>query len=238
MMVVVMLIIGHRGAAGLAPENTLESIRAGIAAGADIIEIDVRLTRDGIPILLHDTTTKRTHTKRLSPSKHTLAELTAQLGVGTIVTLKQVLDEFFGKILLNIELKGKGTGAVVSELILYRYCKKPSHWDNVILSSFRGRELIAARATSERVNLALIHDQNPFIFIAYQRKLQLTAVGFHRLYINPFAMEIARRLNLFTYAYTVDRPQTALQLKRQHAIDAVVTNRPDKIIARLEREAH
>src|SRR5579859_6338194 len=53
-------IIGHRGAAGLAPENTLAAIRAAAAAGARWVELDVQLTRDGVPVLLHDSTLERT----------------------------------------------------------------------------------------------------------------------------------------------------------------------------------
>ena len=45
-----MLIIGHRGAAGLAPENTIDAMAAGVAAGVDMLELDVRLTRDGVPV--------------------------------------------------------------------------------------------------------------------------------------------------------------------------------------------
>jgi len=55
-----MLIVGHRGAAGVAPENTLASFREAIRAGADWLEFDVRFTNDGIPIIIHDSTLKRT----------------------------------------------------------------------------------------------------------------------------------------------------------------------------------
>ena len=58
------IVIGHRGAAGLAPENTLEGIEAALAAGADAVEIDVRVTDDGVPVLLHDETLDRTTSAR------------------------------------------------------------------------------------------------------------------------------------------------------------------------------
>src|ERR1051325_11314997 len=54
------LIIGHRGASAVAPENTMASFREAIAAGADGIEFDVRLTRDGVPVVIHDSTLHRT----------------------------------------------------------------------------------------------------------------------------------------------------------------------------------
>lgn len=55
------LIIGHRGASAVAPENSIAAFEAAIAAGADGIEFDVRLSRDGVPVIIHDDTLQRTH---------------------------------------------------------------------------------------------------------------------------------------------------------------------------------
>src|ERR1700741_4940058 len=54
------LIIGHRGASAVAPENTMAAFREAIAVGADGIEFDVRLTQDGVPVVIHDSTLRRT----------------------------------------------------------------------------------------------------------------------------------------------------------------------------------
>ena len=231
-----MLVMGHRGAAGLAPENTLEAMRAGVKAGADILEFDIRLTKDNIPVLVHDFHTLRTHHEASIISHNTLAELRERTKKQPIVPLTSLLDEFFGTILLNIELKGRGSGKIVAELIEKKYIKRKSDWDNVLFSSFRGSEIIAVRKVSKAANIALLHSENPFIFIAYHRRLHLTAVGFHRLYANRFALEIARRAGIFTYAYTVDRPHTALMLAQQ-GIDGVVTDRPDIILDEIKKHA-
>lgn len=230
-----MLIIGHRGAAGLAPENSLAALRAGIAAGADILEFDIRLTKDNIPVLSHDFHTMRTHHRASIISRMTLAELTDKTSDNPIVPLKTVLDEFYGKILLNIELKGKGSGLVVTNLLKDHFIKKDSDWDNVLFSSFKAAELTAIRKSYSNVNLSLLHDQNPFLFIAYQRRLKLSAVGFHRLYLNSFALEIAKRSGLFVYVYTVNRPHAALLLHRR-GIGGVVTNYPDKILDEINKK--
>lgn len=231
-----MLIIGHRGAAALARENTVEALRAGFEAGADILEFDVRLTKDKIPVLVHDFHTIRTHHNTSIISRLTYEELTARTQHKPITPLSQVLDEFFGKIILNIELKGHGTGKVVAELLQSDYTKRDKDWDNVLISSFKGSELASIRRVSKYANLALLHSQNPFLFIAFHRRLNLTAVGFHRLYINPFALEIAKRTGLFTYAYTVNRPQTALVMAQQ-GIEGVVTDNPRTILKGLNRHA-
>lgn len=214
-----MLIIGHRGAAGLAPENTLESLHIGLEAGADILEFDIRLTKDGIPVLSHDAKIHGVRVKKTS-----LHELRKH---GSVTTLKEVLDTFYGKTLLNIELKPMRDVSIVYDLIR-SYVKADADWDNVLISSFHVRYLLALRRFSSKIPLALLHSVNPFAFTVYQRKLQLSAVGWHRLHVNTLAIEIAKRSEIFTYVYTVNRQETALRLT-QRGIDGIVTDYPDKI---------
>lgn len=231
-----MLVIGHRGAAGLAPENTFEALQAGMEAGADILEFDIRLTLDQIPILIHDRHLKRTHGEATRVNELTLAELTdLTKGEKPIVTLEKVLDHFFGVILLNIELKGERTGEVVTQLLKKKYVKKNADWGNVFFSSFKPRELRAVRRHTPHANLALLTNQNPFVFIAYMKSLGLSAVGFHRLHMHPFATEVAKHAGIFTYAYTVNRPAAALLLAQQ-GIDGVVTNYPDTILKDIKKK--
>lgn len=216
----------------MAPENTLEALRTGVAAGADILEFDIRLTKDGVPVLVHDFHMVRTHRHPRRISQMTLAELQKKSSNQPFALLSEVLDEFMGRIMLNIELKNKQAGKVAAQLIKDNYIKKDSDWDALLFSAFKGGTLNAIRHISPEANLALLHDRNPFIFIAYHRRLQLTAVGFHRLYINPFALEIAKRAKLFTYAYTVNRPHSAMLLSRQ-GLDGVVTDHPDRILSKI-----
>lgn len=230
-----MLVIGHRGAAGLAPENSLEALRAGLETGADILEFDVRLTKDKIPVLVHDFHTLRTHKGTSIISRLTLKELKHRTKKQPIMTLQEVLDAFFGTVLLNIEVKGRGSGKVVAQLVKKRYIASSADWDNVLFSSFRGSELASIREESDKANLALLHTENPFLFIAYHRRLRLTAVGFHRLYVNRLALEIAKRARLFVYAYTVNRPRSALMLARS-GLDGVVTDHPDTILSEIRKE--
>lgn len=230
-----MLIIGHRGAAGLAHENSLEAMQAGIDAGADILEFDVRLTKDSVPIISHDFHTLRSHHKLSIISRHTLKELHEMFQDQPIITLKEVLDTYFGRILLNIEIKGRGTAKTVVDFIKKNYIRSKKDWDSFLLSSFWGGELANARKISKEVNLALLQSENPYLFIAYYRKVGLSAVGFHRLYVPKLAVEIARKLKLFTYVYTVDRPKAAL-IFSQNNIDGIVTNRPDIILESIQKE--
>lgn len=226
-----MLVIGHRGAAGLKPENTIASLRAGMDANADVIEFDVRLTKDNVLILAHDFHTLRSHKKPYLISTSTLNELRKR-AAGTdqpIVTLEEALRECFGKVMLSIELKHKGCGAAALA-VLKKFIKKESDWDLFFFSSFSPRELRRVRKITPKAHLALLQSFNPFLFIAFYRQLKLDAVGFHRLYIQDFALQIAKKADLLTYAYTVNRPAAAKRLAEQ-GIDAVVTDYPNKMRA-------
>lgn len=214
-----MLIIGHRGAAGLAPENTVESLRAGLDANADMLEFDIRLTSDNIPVLAHDA---HLYGHRISTTS--LATLQES---GHVTTLTSVLDEFFGKVLLNLEYKPISGVDVVYKLIAKKYINQPDDWHNILFSSFHVVPLLRLRKLSAQTNLALLHSVNPFSFVTYQRKLQLAAVGWHRLHVNRLAIEIAQKSDIFSYVYTVNRPKAAAILERR-GIDGVVTDYPDK----------
>lgn len=232
-----MLIIGHRGARGLAPENSLAAFAAGVQAGADILEFDVRLTKDKIPVIIHDIHTRRTHDIAKIVPLMTLDELHQRHYSPEIITLERLLDRYFGVVMLNIEAKRFGTGKVIVQLMQKKYIKTPRDWDNFYVSSFIPRELLAARRASKDVNLALLQWINPFKFIALHRQLHLTAVGFHRLHINRFALEIAKRTGLFTYAYTVNTSTAARKLAEK-GLDGIVTDRPDLMVKAFEKSKH
>jgi glycerophosphoryl diester phosphodiesterase len=230
-----MLVIGHRGAAGIAPENSLEALRAGVEAGADMLEFDIRMTSDHIPVLIHDSNLLRTHKKRVFVANTTfekLQELTANSS-SPIVSLEAILDEFYGEILLNIELKQHGMAPAIITLLKKKYIKRKSDWDLFVFSAFAAKDLAAIRKESAEANLWLLHKRNPFIFIAYARRLNLDGVGFHRLYVNDFALLIAKKTGLFSYAYTVNRPDGARQLG-DRGIDGVVSDYPASILKGLK----
>jgi len=232
-----MLVIGHRGAAGLATENSPQALRAGLKSGADMLEFDVRLTSDKIPVIVHDFHLYRTHGDMAFISRLTLSELRARTSARPIATLSEILDEFYGHVPLNIEIKGRGTAIEVIKLLKNNYIKSADDWKNLLISSFKVGELISVRSLSKDAKLGMLHSINPFLFMFFHRKLQLSAVGFHRLFTSKIALRIAKKHSLFTYVYTVDQPKTALSLAQQ-GTGGVVTNRPDLIKSAVDKQSN
>ncbi len=74
-------VFGHRGAAGLAPENTLPSFALGLALGADVLELDVHASRDGVIVVIHEPTLERT-TNGIGPVRESTLDRLQQLDAG------------------------------------------------------------------------------------------------------------------------------------------------------------
>ncbi|MEA2722260.1 MAG: glycerophosphoryl diester phosphodiesterase [Gemmatimonadales bacterium] len=127
-------VIAHRGASGSAPENTLEAFDLALRQGADAFELDVRLTADGVPVVIHDPTMERTTARRHSVAGETLAQLREAdagarfspdggrsfpfRGSGVVIpTLAQVLDTFPDMPLL-LDIKESRAQAAVRQLLL------------------------------------------------------------------------------------------------------------------------
>lgn len=108
-----VLVVAHRAAHNHAPENSLRAIEAAISLGVDIIEIDVRITGDGIPVLMHDETVDRTTNGRGEVSRYSFEELRKlrlknpnnSLDDQKVPTLEEALKLAYGKILVDLDLK-------------------------------------------------------------------------------------------------------------------------------------
>lgn len=230
-----MIIIGRRGSAGLAPENSLEALRLGFQAGAHALHIDVRVTADGVPVLVHDASLKRTHGVDELVKYNTADQLNRFAGNQPIATLAEVLDEFLGKTILVIEARNRNAAIAIAEMLNKRKLRK-SDWHSIILVSFRVGDLVAARKELPQLPTGLLHDNNPFTFIAYHRLLKFTAVGFHRLHTNRLAQQIAERADIFTFVYTANRPEAAL-LAAERGYDGVMTSYPDRVLDAIEKRS-
>jgi glycerophosphoryl diester phosphodiesterase len=148
-----MIIMGHRGAAALAPENTLLSIATAMEIGVDAVEIDVHLSKDNEIVVIHDATVDRTTNGTGAVSSYTL-EAIKKLDAGkgeTIPTLQEVIDFIGGKVRLVIELKEAGTEEPVVQLI-----KRNGLWENVYVISFWHRLVKTVKEIESRIKTGVL----------------------------------------------------------------------------------
>lgn len=165
------LYIAHRGVSTRYPENTLAAFTGAIAAGAQMIELDVSLTQDRQLVVIHDDTVDRTTDGSGAVKALTLEQL-ARLDAGSwfdpafhterLPTLGQVLDAVKGRLLVNIEIKSEAferhgpADAVERQVLALVHEKKML--DDVLVSSFEWQALAKLRAMDGQIALGLLSD--------------------------------------------------------------------------------
>jgi len=243
------LLCGHRGACGIAPENTLVSFRKALELGADFIEFDVQLSADGVPIIFHDDTLARTTDKggRHFPDELTLAQLKAldagswfnrQFAGTQIPTLDEVLDEFGGCIGLNIEIKSRpgenpanGIEAKVAEAVASR-----DLYANTIVSSFDPARLTRLHTLNSRIAIGLLvtgrardypRGMTPWLLAE-----RIGAKAFHPPYkiVDAALVAEAHARGLSVNTWTVNDKRTASQML-ELGVDMVMGNFIDELKA-------
>jgi len=162
------LIFAHRGASAYAPENTLASFRLAAELGADGIELDTKLSSDGVAMVMHDQTVDRT-TNGKGPISKLTADALHNLDAGShfssefkgepVPTLAEVFEAVGTRVYINVELTNYASPldalpARVADLI-----RKHSLIDRVIISSFHPLNLIRFRKLLPSVPLALLAQQ-------------------------------------------------------------------------------
>jgi glycerophosphoryl diester phosphodiesterase len=237
-------VIGHRGAAESAPENTLAGFRRAAALGVEWVEFDVRLSRDGEAILLHDDRLERTTTGRGDAAAMDFAEirrLDAGAWFGPAFQGERVpgLTEtiaLLGELRLGavIELKPApgaeaATGGRVAALVA-------EHWPDTLpaplLSSFKPEALAAARAAAPDLERALLVAAVPPSWRQQVAALGCVALHADERRLVPEAVAELTGAGLAVFAYTVNAPERAAALVAA-GVDAVFSDCPDRIAAGL-----
>jgi glycerophosphoryl diester phosphodiesterase len=225
------LVFAHRGGSALAPENTLAAFDNGLAHGADGLELDVQLSRDGVVVVHHDRTLERT-TTLTGP----LDGLTAdELATGNVPTLDRVLERYRDALLI-IELKVNSVELADAVVALVR---RHDAVARVCLGSFGTRVLRAARAVDpaiatsagrEEVRWALYRSRCrwPLARARYGGYQVPEYAGSTRV-VSPRFVADAHRAGLGVQVWTVDSESDARRLLGW-GVDALITDRPDLIV--------
>ncbi len=223
------LIIGHRGAAADAPENTLAAFALALEQGADGVELDVQLCADGVPVIIHDPTVDRTCNGTGRVADLSLAELRL-LTIDNdhpIPTLDDLFATFGRRTLYNVELKTLGRGGDALATAVARAIAAHHVAEHVLISSFSPFTLRAAqRHLPAGVPLALLRERRATR--AAHALLRAAADHPHHPLIDEPLMAWARRRGLRVNAWTVDDPAEARRLLRL-GVHGLITNRPGEM---------
>jgi glycerophosphoryl diester phosphodiesterase len=224
-----MLIYGHRGASATEPENTVAAFVRAMADGADGVELDVRATADGVPVLLHDRDLARTTSGRGDVDRLTLAEVRAvDAGGGQPVpTLEEVCALIAGRLRLDLELKQAGIGrevlAVLARQPTLDWAVSSFDWDAL-------RDLRRRAPSAPLWPLAVAADDELF---AVARELAAPAVALFAAALTPDIVQRCREADLAVMAWTVNQAAEARRL-RALGVAALCTDDPGAIRSVLD----
>lgn len=225
-----MQIIAHRGASGLAPENTLKAIRLALTLGAQAIEIDVQRA-DGELWVFHDRRLERCTNGGgvlTAQSRAYLAGLDAGEGE-PIPTLWQVMEAIAGKAELHIELKGAQTADEVARLTRRAEAElgfTPAHW---VVSSFHHPELARFAALRPEIRLGALTATIPLTLAAFAAELGAWSLNCDLDFVDTALVMDAHRRGLKVLVYTVDHTADLAALAAM-GVDGIFTNRPDRFL--------
>ena len=223
-----MFCIGHRGAMGYEPENTLLSIKKALELGVDAIEIDVYNIEDRL-IVIHDRDLSRTTNGKGRIEDCSFAYLRSlDAGKGErIPTLEEVFDLVNHRVLINIELKGNNTAKLVAKLI-QDYIMNDWSYDDFLVSSFNHYELNLFKTVSPQIRIGILIYGLPWEYTAIAKKLKADIVISNLDYVDAELVSRVKREDLQLWVYTVNRPQDINRM-RKLGIDGIFTNYPDLI---------
>ncbi|PKL76587.1 MAG: hypothetical protein CVV27_09485 [Candidatus Melainabacteria bacterium HGW-Melainabacteria-1] len=252
-------VIAHRGASKDAPENTLSAFEAAIAQGADMIELDIRLTRDGQIVVFHDKVLSRTSNGEGRVDAFSLDELKA-LDAGSwfdpyrfaeepIPSLREVLALCHGRVMLNIEIKKEAISRN-DDLIERRLVSLLEEYEMIahaMVSSFNTLALVRLKQLSPRLSTALLYGNT--VNTNLRPKIPIYGYQAYQMVLRTRADSLNIRKNLVTrgflrrsletgvriHPFTVDEPKLMKKLIRRK-VNGIITNTPERLIHWLQKE--
>jgi glycerophosphoryl diester phosphodiesterase len=224
-----LLCIGHRGAMGHAPENTLLSIHKALKLGVPCMELDVYRV-DGHLVVFHDSRLERTTNGAgylLDQKFNDLRKLDAGNGE-KIPTLKEAFEAINLKAGVNIELKGPDTAVPVAEFIA-KMRESGWHDDLILVSSFNHRELFEVKRRDPRIKLGAMIVGLPIDDAIFAQSLGAYSVHLSIEFIDRRFVKDAHNRGLRVFVFTVDHPEDIKKMK-ELGVDGVFTNYPERVL--------
>lgn len=233
-------IYAHRGASQYAPENTLAAFQLAYDMKADGIETDVQLTKDRIPILIHDECLDRTTDGLGYVKDYTLAEL-KELDAGSwfskeftntkLITLEEFLKWIrYKPLYLNIELKNNKIDYDGLETIVYDMVKEYQLVDRTTLSTFSRKSVQRLKKFNQQIEIAYLTSKRNKKLLSEARDMGANAIHIHYKLLHPTLMAESIKLNMNVRVYTVNK-RSAIHKCFQLNTAGIFTDVPDVALA-------
>ena len=245
MSIIIPKVIGHRGCAAYAPENTLEGIHTAADMGVEWVELDVKLTKDDVPIIFHDESLERTTNGSGNVADMTYEEL-RQFEAGSwfadsftgikIPTLEEALDVLLERGLgLNLEIKPcPGREVETAEVALDVLSTIWDDHSKILISSFQHPSLEAARdlANDWARGLLIGGDDMPDNWQELADYLDVKTMNIGSRLITRELVEEISDLDMATLVFTVNDPDEARRFQ-SYGVDSLFSDQPDVIAENL-----
>ena len=227
-----ILVVGHRGASGYAPENTLSAMKKAIEMRAAMSELDVQETADGEIILLHDASLKRTSGVDKNIWETNYADLKG-LDMGSwfskdyidepLPTLKEIIDLVRGKMKLNIELKANQHEKMLAERSL-KVVTDNNFLDQVVFTSFKFDEIRKIRELNKEAKVGYIFGKLPEDVDVFSEDVDLLSA--HYKTVDADFIQKAKAAGKEVAVWTVNEPADMNRMI-EIGVDQIITNYPD-----------
>ena len=227
-----ILKIGHRGAKGYAPENTLMAFQKAIEMGIDGIELDVHLSLDGKIMVIHDPTIDTTTNGKGVVNKLSLQEIKSfqinETPDAKIPTLEEVFDLVNQQCFINIELKSYETAEVVVELIEKYVSEKNWNYSDFLVSSFDWNALQQVCFLNDKIPVGVLTATDLALAIAFAKFIKAKSIHpyFHLLTKENTVLMQEKGFEIF--AWTVNEVEDIHMMKLLN-IHGIITDFPDRI---------
>lgn len=243
------LIIAHRGASAAAPENTMASFKKAHQLGALMIELDVTLSKDGVPVVIHDEKLNRTTNGKGKVADFTLAEL-KKLDAGSwfhsefagesIPALEEVLRFAKGKAALNIEIKPEAVGLGEKnevEIKCFELVLNYGMQNHVLFSSFSYQAIENLRMLDADIPTALLYDRKQAAGKLPSEQVseyQANAFNCNAKFLSAKWMNDLLMHNIPVFVYTVNN-EKELQKFIEMGVSGIFTDKPDELLLHLSQ---
>lgn len=225
-----ILKIGHRGACGHEPENTLRSFEKALELGVDMVELDVHLCQSGEVVVMHDETVNRTTNGKGPIREKRWSDLQLlEAGKGEkIPLLREVFDLVARRAKINVELKGEKTAVPVVQLIREYTDRREWPYDDFLVSSANLKEIREVARLNHEIKIGLLPSKEVTDLIRMAATLHAYSVHPHLKMVTEDFVESAHQKGVKVFVWTVNPPKE-IQRMKSLKVDGIFSDYPDRL---------